>query len=74
LKKLFNIREGWRPDTDWLPERLLSETLPTGVARGVGLSRDELKEMIRGYYQAREWDEDGFVPERKLEQLGIARC
>jgi len=53
---------------------LLSETLPTGVARGVGLSRDELKEMIRGYYQAREWDEDGFVPERKLEQLEITRC
>ncbi len=74
LKKLFNIREGWRPDSDWLPERLLSETLPTGVARGVGLSRDELKEMIRGYYQAREWDEDGFVPERKLEQLEIATC
>src|SRR5256885_7497417 len=20
LKKLFNIREGWRPDSDWLPE------------------------------------------------------
>jgi aldehyde:ferredoxin oxidoreductase len=72
LKKLFNIREGWRPDSDWLPERLLRETLPTGVARGVGLSRDELQEMIRGYYQAREWDENGFVPEQKLEQLEIA--
>jgi len=53
LKKLFNIREGWRPDSDWLPERLLRENLPTGVARGVGLSREELEEMIRGYYQAR---------------------
>ena len=72
LKKLFNIREGWRPDSDWLPERLLGENLPTGVARGVGLSPDELEEMIRGYYQAREWDENGFVPERKLEQLEIA--
>ena len=71
LKKLFNIREGWRPDSDWLPERLLRENLPTGVARGVGLSREELEEMIRGYYQAREWDENGFVPERKLEQLEI---
>jgi aldehyde:ferredoxin oxidoreductase len=72
LKKLFNIREGWRPDSDWLPERLLAENLPTGVARGVGLSPDELEEMIRGYYQAREWDQNGFVPERKLEQLEIA--
>jgi aldehyde:ferredoxin oxidoreductase len=71
LKKLFNIREGWQPDTDWLPERLLTESLPTGVARGIGLSRDELREMVRGYYDARQWDENGFIPERKLEQLGI---
>jgi len=70
LKKLFNIREGWRPDTDWLPERLLSETLPTGVARGVGLSRDELKEMIRGYYQAREWDRRWI---RSRAEAGTAR-
>ena len=71
LKKLFNIRERWQPEDDWLPERLLSETLPTGVARGVGLSPDELREMRRGYYRARQWDENGFVPEWKLEELGI---
>jgi aldehyde:ferredoxin oxidoreductase len=71
LKKLFNIREGWQPDSDWLPERLLTESLPTGVARGVGLSRDELNEMVRGYYEAREWDATGFIPDRKLDQLGI---
>ena len=71
LKKLFNIREGWQPESDWLPERLLSESLPDGVARGVGLSRDELREMIRGYYEARQWDEKGFVPESKLAQLQI---
>jgi aldehyde:ferredoxin oxidoreductase len=71
LKKLFNIRERWQPEDDWLPGRLLNETLPTGVARGVGLSLDELREMVRGYYRAREWDENGFVPEWKLDELGI---
>jgi aldehyde:ferredoxin oxidoreductase len=71
LKKLFNIREGWQPEDDWLPERLLSEILPTGVARGIGLSPDELREMLRGYYQARQWDEKGFVSARKLQQLEI---
>jgi aldehyde:ferredoxin oxidoreductase len=71
LKKLFNIRERWQPEDDWLPRRLLNETLPTGVARGVGLSLDELREMVRGYYRAREWDENGFVPEWKLDELGI---
>ena len=71
LKKLFNQREGWQPKDDWLPPRLLCEELPTGVAQGVGLNADELREMIHGYYQAREWDENGFIPEKKLRELGI---
>jgi aldehyde:ferredoxin oxidoreductase len=72
LKKVFNIRERWRPEDDWLPERLFREPLATGVAAGVGLSPGELREMLKGYYQAREWDENGFVPAWKLEALGIA--
>lgn len=71
LKKLFNIRERWQPSDDWLPVRLLSERLPTGVGAGAGVSPDELREMVRGYYHARQWDEHGFVPESKLEELGI---
>ncbi|HJX10910.1 MAG TPA: aldehyde ferredoxin oxidoreductase family protein [Candidatus Binatia bacterium] len=71
LKKLFNMREGWQPRDDWLPERLLSETLPTGVAQGTGLTSNELREMLQGYYQARGWDEKGFVPENKLKELGL---
>jgi aldehyde:ferredoxin oxidoreductase len=71
-KKVFNIRERWEPDDDWLPSRLLSETLPTGVGAGVGLSPNELREMVLGYYQARQWDENGFVPARKLDELGLS--
>jgi aldehyde:ferredoxin oxidoreductase len=73
LKKLFNMREGWRSADDWLPERLLSETLPTGVAQGTGLTSNELREMLQGYYQARGWDEKGFVPESKLRELALDR-
>jgi aldehyde:ferredoxin oxidoreductase len=71
LRKLFNIREGWQPEDDWLPQRLLSEALPTGVARGASLTPPELREMIQGYYRAREWDDDGFVPGKKITELGI---
>src|SRR5437762_14323956 len=49
FKRLFNQREGWQPKDDWLPPRLLSEALPTGVAQGVALTAAELKEMICGY-------------------------
>jgi aldehyde:ferredoxin oxidoreductase len=72
LKKLFNTREGWQPSDDWLPARLLEAPVTEGVAAGVRLTPAELREMIRGYYEARGWDENGFVPETKLEQLGIA--
>ena len=71
LKKLFNIREGWSTGDDWLPGRLLSEALPTGVGAGVRLSADELRQMIRTYYQARGWDDHGLIPESKLAELNL---
>ena len=71
LKKLFNIREGWTRDHDTLPPRVLDETLPTGVVQGVGLNREDLDMMIRSYYRARGWTEDGLIPESKLRALGL---
>lgn len=71
LKKLFNQRQGWQPHDDWLPPRLLSEPLPTGVAQGVSLTATELREMIQGYYKARGWNESGFVPEERCQELGL---
>jgi aldehyde:ferredoxin oxidoreductase len=72
LKKLFNQREGWRTEHDWLPPRLLTESLPTGVAQGIGLSAGELREMIQSYYRARGWDESGLIPDNKLKELGLS--
>ena len=71
LKKLFNIREGWMRAHDTLPPRVLDETLPTGVVQGVGLNREDLDMMIRSYYRARGWTEDGLIPESKLRELGL---
>ena len=70
-KRLFNQREGWQPEDDWLPPRLLREAVTTGVAQGVILTAAELKDMISGYYQARGLDKNGFVTERKLRELEI---
>lgn len=71
LKRFFNQREGWQPQDDWLPPRLLSEAVSTGVAQGLRLDAAELKEMIGGYYEARGLDKSGFVTERKLRELEI---
>ena len=71
LKKLFNIREGWSRADDTLPQRTLEEPLPTGVAAGVGLTRQELDYMIAGYYLARGWADDGMIPGDKLAELGL---
>ena len=71
LKKLFNIREGWTAADDTLPDRILSEKLPTGVAEGTRLEREELEMMIQSYYRARGWTADGMIPDSKLRELGL---
>jgi len=62
LRKAFNIREGWKPEDDPLPERFLSEPLSSGPARGARLPRARLAKMVRGYNLARDWAEDGRLP------------
>ena len=71
-KKLFNIREGWQPEDDWLPPRLLDEKLTDGVAQGTELRPTELHEMIQSYYLARGWNDRGFIPESKMRELKIS--
>jgi len=71
LKKLFNIREGWRQEDDTLPPRVLTETLPTGVVEGVGLAKADLNMTIQGYYRARGWTAEGLIPEQKLCELEV---
>lgn len=72
IKKLFNIGQGWQPSDDSLPPRLLNEALSDGVGKGSRLSAEELNVMIRSYYQARGWQENGYVPRKKLIELELA--
>ncbi|HSK10776.1 MAG TPA: aldehyde ferredoxin oxidoreductase family protein [Vicinamibacterales bacterium] len=71
LKKVINIREGWQPADDWLPDRLLDESVAAGPDKAARVSPEELRAMLRGYYAARGWADDGFVPGSKLEELEI---
>ena len=58
-KRVFNLREGWQPSDDWLPERLLSQPLETASGRVAELTPQRLRAMIDGYYAARGLDADG---------------
>jgi aldehyde:ferredoxin oxidoreductase len=58
-KRVYNIREGWQPADDWLPERLLSEPLTLPSGREARLTPERLRAMIGAYYKARGLDFDG---------------
>ena len=71
-KRVYNIREGWRPADDWLPERLLSEPLRLASGREAALSPDRLRAMIDAYYAARGLDEQGRPDEAQLTDLRLS--
>jgi aldehyde:ferredoxin oxidoreductase len=68
-KKLFNIRAGWTPDEDTLPERFLADALPDDTT--AHLSRERLSQAIKTYNQTRGWTPDGWVDDSRLAQLGL---
>jgi aldehyde:ferredoxin oxidoreductase len=71
LKKLYNQREGWTAAEDTLPNRFLSEGLPAGGGRTATLPRERLQAMVAAYYAAREWDDEGRVPEELAIRLRL---
>jgi len=70
-KRVYNIREGWQPRDDWLPERLLSEPLRIGSGRIAELTPARLRAMISGYYAVRGLDDQGRPGETDLTDLRL---
>jgi aldehyde:ferredoxin oxidoreductase len=58
-KRAYNLREGWQPGDDWLPARLLEETLEMGSGRTAALTPERLRAMVDGYWAARGLDAHG---------------
>ena len=58
-KRVYNIREGWRPADDWLPDRLLNEPLTLPSGRVATLTAGRLRAMIDSYYKKRGLDPEG---------------
>ena len=71
-KRVYNLREGWRPEDDWLPERLLSEPLPVASGRVATLTPERLRGMIDGYYAARGLDGEGRPDSESVADLRLS--
>jgi aldehyde:ferredoxin oxidoreductase len=69
LERLYNLREGFTRADDTLPARLLEEPVPEGPSKG-WVSR--LEPMLKEYYRARGWDENGVPKPAKLAELELA--
>jgi aldehyde:ferredoxin oxidoreductase len=52
-KRQFNLRAGWTPEEDTLPERFLGTPLPNDPA--AVLTRERLQELVAEYHRQRAW-------------------
>jgi aldehyde:ferredoxin oxidoreductase len=71
-KRVYNIREGWQPSDDWLPDRLLNEPLTLPSGRVATLTADRLRAMIDAYYAKRGLDLEGRPDPGTVDDLGLA--
>ena len=71
-KRVYNIREGWQPEDDWLPGRLLNEPLTLPSGRVAALTADRLRAMIDAYYKFRGLDSAGHPDPAIVDDLRLA--
>jgi aldehyde:ferredoxin oxidoreductase len=71
-KRVYNIREGWQPADDWLPDRLLNEPLSLPSGRVATLTAERLRAMIDSYYNLRGLDHEGRPGAAAVDDLGLA--
>lgn len=71
MKRAFNIREGFTPADDNLPDRMF-EPLENGALKGVALDREEFARMLELYYEMAGWDRQTGCPTfAKLAELDL---
>jgi aldehyde:ferredoxin oxidoreductase len=71
-KRVYNIREGWQPEDDWLPDRLLREPLTLPSGRVAALTPERLRAMIGAYYKSRGLDPEGRPEPGSADGLSLA--
>ncbi|MFX1570851.1 MAG: aldehyde ferredoxin oxidoreductase family protein [Promethearchaeota archaeon] len=70
MARVFNIREGFKTENDWLPERFFKPHT-SGALLETAIKSDDFKSAIISYYKMMGWREDGVPTKSKLEELEI---
>jgi len=70
-KRMFNLREGWTREEDWLPDRFLSESLKLESGRTAALTASRLETMIDSYYRNRGLEPTGVPTPDTLSELEL---
>jgi len=68
--RAFNMREGFTPGDDCLPERVF-KPIQTGPRKGQKLDKEELRKSIKLYYEMAGWGADGAPTRGKLAELDL---
>lgn len=72
LTRLYNIREGFTRDDDYVPPRCFDDPVPSGPTKGSSLRREQFDEALEKFYEISGWDRRTGVPlPGKLRELGL---
>jgi aldehyde:ferredoxin oxidoreductase len=70
LAKIFNLREGFTREDDWLPPRFF-QPQTSGALSETSVDPDVLRKAVDTYYEMMGWDEYGAPTEGTLYRLSI---
>jgi len=71
LARIFNTREGFTEEDDWLPPRFFYPKT-SGALSGTAIDSKKLRKAKTTYYGMMGWDKQGVPTRTKLEELDIA--
>jgi aldehyde:ferredoxin oxidoreductase len=73
LERLILRREGVSRKDDYLPDRTMTEKLPSGMAKDKVLTREMYDVMLDEYYALRGWDHEGNPTKDAIQSQGLKK-
>ena len=73
LVRLFNLREGIKPEDDKLSSRFFKDSFTKGQAKGIKLKDKDFQKSLHEYYSIRGWNEKGIPTLKKLKELELEK-